>query len=206
MIMPELFSIQEAAAIGEVSPDTIRTALEKKSITSSSRRRTGKSVRHEFSVRDILLLKMLTEFPFPLAKHDKTALRDILVRGASRAKHWCADGPDLVFDSGKMKVLVQCKDMRTRLAHNLAAFRWGKRRIASSPEVLNGEPVFQGTRIPLEHVAGLYRKGVSEQEIAEDFPALSPRDLACAQIYSRMGAAPGRPKKPVKIRRKARAA
>jgi uncharacterized protein (DUF433 family) len=204
--MRELFSVQEAAAIAEVPADTIRTALEKKSITPSSRRRTGKSVRHGFSVRDILLLKLLTEFPFPLAKSDKTALKELLVRGASTWRRWYIEGPDLVFNTGEITVIVQCKSMRTSLAHNLAAFRWGRQRIVSSPEVLSGEPVFQGTRIPLEHIAGLFRKGISEQEIAEDFPALNDRDLAYARIYSRMGAGPGRPRKPLQIRRKTKAA
>jgi len=40
--MPELFSVNEAAAIAEVSPETIRTALEKKSVKPSHKRKTGR--------------------------------------------------------------------------------------------------------------------------------------------------------------------
>jgi uncharacterized protein (DUF433 family) len=40
----------------------------------------------------------------------------------------------------------------------------------------------------LRHVASLFRKGVPEQEIAEDFPALSERDLAYARRVSRLAA------------------
>lgn len=39
--MAELFSVNEAAAIAEISPETIRTALEKKSVTPSYRHRVG---------------------------------------------------------------------------------------------------------------------------------------------------------------------
>jgi len=42
--MPELFSVNEAAAIAEVSPETIRTALEKKSVKPSHKRKTGRAV------------------------------------------------------------------------------------------------------------------------------------------------------------------
>ena len=64
--MTELFSVNEAAAIAEVSPETVRTALEKKSVKPSHKRKIGKAVRHQFSVGDVLLVKLLVEFPFPL--------------------------------------------------------------------------------------------------------------------------------------------
>jgi hypothetical protein len=44
MSMAELFSVNEAAAIAELSPDTIRTALEKRSVTPSHKQRVGKYV------------------------------------------------------------------------------------------------------------------------------------------------------------------
>src|ERR1019366_7183100 len=75
-------------------------------------------------------------------------------------------------------------------------------RVVSSSEVLGGEPVFRGTRIPLQHVASLFRKGVPEQEIAEDFPNLSARDFAHARLFARFGEKPGRPRKRLVIQRK----
>lgn len=52
-----------------------------------------------------------------------------------------------------------------------------------------------------QHVASLFRKGVPEKEIAEDFPALSIRDLAHARLFSRLGGRPGRPRKRLAFRR-----
>jgi uncharacterized protein (DUF433 family) len=193
--MNELFSVNEAAAIAEVSPETIRTAMEKKSVKPSHKRRAGKAVRHGFSAGDVLLVKVLVEFPFPLSKEDKRSLAQILARGNRRAARWSREGADLVYRSGDMQVLVECKPFRQTVARNLAAFRWGRRRIVSSPVVLGGEPVFRGTRIPLQHVAALFRKGIPDREIAEDFPGLSVRDLAYARLFSRFGEGPGRPRK-----------
>jgi len=204
--MAELFSVNEAAAIAEVSPETIRTALEKRSVTASHKRKTAKTVRHQFSVGDVLFIKLLAEFPFPLSKHDKQSLAQVLARGNKRASHWSMEGADLVYRSGEMQVFVECKPLRQTVARNLAAFRWGRRRVVSSPDILGGEPVFQGTRIPLQHVALLFRKGVSEQEIMDDFPSLSARDLAYARLFSRLGEKPGRPRKPLIFQRKQAAA
>jgi uncharacterized protein (DUF433 family) len=199
--MTEFFSVSEAAAIAEVSPETIRTALEKRSVTPSRKRKTGKAVRHQFSIGDVLFVKVLVEFPFPLTKEDKQSLAQILARGNRTAARWSREGTDLVYRAGEMQVSFECQGFRQTVARNLAAFRWGRRRVVSIPEVLGGEPVFRGTRIPLQHVASQFRKGVPEKEVAQDFRALSARDLAYARLFSRFGERPGRPRKRLAFRR-----
>lgn len=199
--MAELFTLDEAAAIAEIEPETVRTALEKRAVAPSRKIKTGKAVRYRFSEGDVLFLLVLAEFPFPLSKDDKDSLAQILARGSKTAKHWVSDGPDVVFRSGNMKIFVECKPFRKTVERNVAAYRWGKERITSSPNVLGGESVFRGTRIPLEHVAALFRKHVPEEEIAEDFPALDEKDLAYARIAARLGQPPGRPKKRLRVER-----
>jgi len=199
--MSELFTLDEAAAIAEIEPDTVRTALEKRAVTPSRKVKTGKVVRYRFSEGDVLYLLVVTEFPFPLSKDDKDSLAKVLAHGSKTAKHWTSDGPDLIFRSGDMKIWIECKRFRETVEKNVSAYRWGKERITSSPDVLSGEPVFRGTRIPLEHVAALFRKNVPEEEIAEDFPALDAKDLQYARLASRFGAAPGRPKRRLRIER-----
>jgi uncharacterized protein (DUF433 family) len=201
ILMAELFSVSEVAAIAEVSPETIRTALEKKSVAPSFKQKTGKAVRYQFSVGDVLLVKVIVEFPFALSKEDKQSLAKILSRRRRTATRWSREGSDLVYRSGDIQVLVECKVSRQKVAQNLSAFRWGKRRIVSNPDVLGGEPVFRGTRIPIQHVASLLQKGIPEKEIAEDFPALSSRDLAYARLFSRLSERPGRPRKRLTLRR-----
>lgn len=199
--MGELFSVSEAAAIAEVSPETIRTALEKKAVTPSHRQKAGKAVRHRFSVGDVLFVKLLAEFPFPLSRGDKESLAQVLARGDRKAAPWSLHGTDLVYRSGDMQIFVECKSFRKTVARNLAIYRWGRRRIVSSADILGGEPVFRGTRIPVQHVASLFRKGAPEREIAEDFPTLSARDLAYARLVARFGDRPGRPKKRLAFKR-----
>jgi uncharacterized protein (DUF433 family) len=201
--MAELFSVNEAAAIAEVSPEIIRTALEKKSVTPSHQRKTGKAVRHQFSVGDVLFIKLLAEFPFPLSRQDKRSLAEVVARGSRKASPWSMEGVDLVYRSGDVQLSLHCKPFRKRVERNVATFRWGRTRMVSLPEVLGGEPVFRGTRVSLRQVASLFRKGVPEKEIIEDFSQLSARDFAYARLFSRVGEKPGRPRKQLLIRRKA---
>src|SRR5438067_8678117 len=134
--MSERYSVREAAAIAEVSPNVVRTALEKKLLTSS-RHKVGRAFRHQFSLRDVLYMKLLADFPISLGKMDKAALRELVVKGNSAANHWRLQGSDIIFSSGDIKVLVECKPIRRRLAQNAAALHWGKRRIVSHREIMN---------------------------------------------------------------------
>jgi uncharacterized protein (DUF433 family) len=199
--MAELFTLDEAAAIAEIAPGTIRTALEKKVVTPARKVRKGKVFRYFFSEGDVLFLLLLTEFPFPLTKEDKESLAKVLAHGKKAADRWVSKGPDIVFHSGEMKISIEVRPFRETVEKNVAAYRWGKERIVSSPDVLSGEPVFRGTRIPLGHVASLFRKKVAAEEIAADFPSLSAEDLEYAQLAARFGAAPGRPRKRLRIER-----
>lgn len=199
--MSELFTLDEAAAIAEIEPGAFRTALEKKAVKPARKEKRGRAVRYHFSEGDVLFLLVLTEFPFPLKKMEKDSLAKVLAHGSRMTKHWMAEGPDIVFRSGDMRISVDCKPFRETVGKNVAAYRWGKGRIISSPDILSGEPVFRGTRIPLEHVAALFRKNVPEEEITEDFPSLDPKDLAYARLVARVGAPPGRPRKRLRVRR-----
>lgn len=199
--MSELFSLAEAAAISELSPETIRTVLEKNTFPLSRRRRVGKAIRHEFSFEDLFLLKLLVDFPFPLSRQDKAALQDLVIHGGRPNGRWREEDADLILHSGDITVVAQCKNVKERLSRNLEIFTHGKSRIVSDPAIISGTPVFRGTRIPLDHIAGLYRKGVDEREIIEDFPRLSRADLEFARLYSRIGVPPGRPKKRIQLRK-----
>lgn len=204
--MPELFSFAEAAAITELSPEVIRTALEKNAIPLSRKRKTGKRFRHQFSFEDLVVLTFLSEFPFPLSKQDKTALRALAIGKAEVYGPWRTKGRDFTVSHGDMTLIVECESIRNRLSQNKTIFQRGKARIVSSPAILSGTPVFRGTRIPVDHIAELIRKGIGEDQILADFPRLRPADLAYAKIYSRLGTRPGRPRKPIEIRRKRKAA
>lgn len=48
-----------------------------------------------------------------------------------------------------------------------------KNIISIDPEILGGQPVFKGTRVPVESLFLHLEKGVSLDEFLEDFPTVS---------------------------------
>jgi uncharacterized protein (DUF433 family) len=151
----------------------------------------------------MLLLKLIGEFPLGLDKTDKAALRTLVDGTRRRVGKWQARKSDFVVRSGDLVLCVEVKTVRDALAHSLVNYARGRRRVVSSPSVLSGEPVFKGTRIPVAQVAGLIAKGVPLAEIAQDYPALTTVDIAYASIHAKMKRNPGRPRKALRLVRKA---
>ena len=195
------FSLKEAAAIAELPESLVRAAIERKVIAPRSKT-VGKAVRYTFDVKELFYVKLLSAFPFDLSGEDKRSLRALVLRQTKSAGRWHSEGPDFILKSGDLVLHLEVKQLRNLLAHNLVTYQRGRRRVLSNPDILGGEPVFEGTRIPLAHVAALVRKGVDATEILEDYPALSARDLAYAAIRAKMKAPPGRPRNPLELRRR----
>jgi uncharacterized protein (DUF433 family) len=78
-----------------------------------------------------------------------------------------------------------------------------RRDVARHPDVLGGEPVFAGTRIPVRHIGLLVRKGVPISEILEDYPALQESDVLFAATFGGLLASSGGPPEPLTLVRKA---
>lgn len=53
--------------------------------------------------------------------------------------------------------------------------------VVSNPNILGGEPVFQGTRVPVRILFQHLEKGISLEEFLDDFPTVS-REQAVALL------------------------
>jgi hypothetical protein len=152
-------------------------------------------------------VKLLVEFPFPLSRKDKESLAQILARGDKKASDWSKEGADIVYRSRKIQLLVECKSFRQTVAKNLQPFA-GAGGVSSPHPKFGGRTRFSwnsNSSTACRVALSKGRKGAPEQEIVEDFPSLSERDLAYARPFSRFGEKPGRPKKQMAIHGKRRA-
>ena len=52
-----------------------------------------------------------------------------------------------------------------------------------NPEILGGEPCFNGTRVPLETVVDNLGAGYSSAEILSNFPSLTEEHIRAVQIW-----------------------
>lgn len=55
--------------------------------------------------------------------------------------------------------------------------------ITTNPEILNGVPIIEGTRIPVRALAGYYRMGMSVAEIVMSLPYLTMAQAHAALAY-----------------------
>lgn len=81
----------------------------------------------------------------------------------------------------------------------LAAMRDAEMNIHSDPEILGGEPVFKGTRIPVYPVAAAFDAGDDIQRILKAFPSLNEGLIAAAKAYADAHPKKGRPRSRIEM-------
>lgn len=57
-------------------------------------------------------------------------------------------------------------------------------QIVVDPEILQGKPVVQGTRLAVDFILGLYAAGWTDAQILEGYPQLSPASLRAVFAYA----------------------
>lgn len=57
-------------------------------------------------------------------------------------------------------------------------------RIVVDPEILVGKPVVKGTRIPVYLIIEFLANGLTQEEILDQYPALTKEDLKAALLYA----------------------
>ncbi|PIU36777.1 antitoxin [Candidatus Roizmanbacteria bacterium CG_4_8_14_3_um_filter_34_9] len=58
------------------------------------------------------------------------------------------------------------------------------RKIIVNQKILNGKPIFEGTRIPVEIVLDFLTKDYSNEEIIKEYPRLSKDDIISALKFA----------------------
>ena len=199
------FSVKEAAAIADVPEPFVRKAIEAKTIYPRAVWPANGAPRYRFDINALIYLKVLANFPLRLSKEDKQALWEIIDKNIPSTGLWHRGDDHLVKESNGIEIRIGLRNFEKVINERLEAFQNGRRRIVQDPEILSGEPVFKGTRIPLHHICALIAKEVPIEEIKEDYPALTAHDLMYATMVARMKPNPGRPRKPLALLRDGKA-
>jgi uncharacterized protein (DUF433 family) len=189
------FSLKEAAVLADISEKSIRHELARE-IATPARRPLGASVRRRLDEHDILYLNLVAALPVSLAVADRRDLYAMIARHQPASGRWRRKGDRLTLN-GVVPIEIDASELRRRLAERLRLYRRGRARLVARPDLVGGEPVFAGTRVPVRHIGLLARKGVPVAEILEDYPALDENDIAFARLFTELRPDPGRPRKPL---------
>jgi uncharacterized protein (DUF433 family) len=106
-------------------------------------------------------------------------------------------------------VKIDLREPRRELATSLRELRRAKRLVVSDPEIMGGDPVFRGTRVPVHMIAELVAQGSTPAELLEGYPRLTAEMIRLAPVYAAAYPLRGRPrtqpwrdKKPVRQARR----
>lgn len=172
------------------------TAAEAAAITGLDERAVRKDVEHgildagtppRFAEVALVYFRARAGFTFHLDARDRKRLHagiaDALERGLPRldlGAGWSLDIASLAAD----------------LRRHIAAFEAWREGLVTRDDILGGETVFPGSRLAVRHVGEMLARGATVAEVQEDYPYLSERDLAFAQLfvtaYPRIGRPRGR--------------
>jgi uncharacterized protein (DUF433 family) len=59
-----------------------------------------------------------------------------------------------------------------------------KDRVTIDPDIRHGEPCIRGTRVPVAVIVGSLADGLSEDEIRQAYPQVTPEDIRAALAYA----------------------
>lgn len=183
---PAGLSPREAAFATDLPEKTINQAIDRQEVqTLPSRRRDDRERMLGFS--DLVYLRLRSDVGRLLSPEGKRRLRQQLGESIRNRENPAVINIGVV----DVKVAPEIQVLRDRLARIERARSF----VVIDPDVRAGEPVVRGTRIPVHMLADLAGQGASQEELLEDYPALSAESLDAALLYARMHPRRGRPRR-----------
>src|SRR5215207_7499817 len=168
---PAGLSPREAAFATDLPEKTINQAIDRDEVqTLPSRRRDDRERMLGFP--DLVYLRLRNDVGRLLSPEGKRRLRRQL--GESMRKR---ENPEVInIGVVDVKVAPEIQVLEDRLA----SIERARSFVVVDPEVRAGEPVVRGTRVSVHVLADLARQGASQEELLEDYPALTAESLEAA--------------------------
>ena len=179
IIMPHTLTSTEVAAFAEIEEARIRKDVEYGVVGAGSPPRFDESALVYFRTLSLIAIELGREDRGKLYQliHDKVSPR-------REPPETLRFGPVLALQVGDL-----VRDLRSRLAD----FSAWKDKLVTDDEILGGETVFPRSRLSVRHIGELLEKQGALEEIREDYPHLTKRDLDYARLYARAYPRRGRP-------------
>lgn len=183
--MTEALSLTEAAVVTGLKVKEINKAIDNK-VVRVSRTRVIKGIRQARLVpeQELVGLQLEEELSAWISLNArKKIIRKVI------ADHLTTDF------SPSDTLVIRISSARDRLASGLRKLRRSREMIMSSPDVMGGEPIIKGTRIPVVLISEMMASGTSVEDILDGYPSLSREQVELAVIYAKAYPRRGRPPK-----------
>jgi uncharacterized protein (DUF433 family) len=165
-----LFTPTEAAVLTGLPLKAVNNAIDKKTISAVPGEEGGRLL----DARALVSLSIEHRLPDRLAT---PKLR-------RRVFDALTDAPRNVvsLEGGLLK--IDLREPRRALAASLRDLRRARRLVVSDPEILGGDRVFRGTRVPVHLIAELVAQGSKPAELIEGYPRLTAEMIRLAPVYA----------------------
>jgi uncharacterized protein (DUF433 family) len=167
-----LFTPTEAAVLTRLSVKAVNNAIDKKTIPAVAGRRAGHATRL-LDLRALMSLALERRLADRFVPELRREVFDALAT-APRNR--------VSLESGLLT--IDLREPRRELATSLRALRRARDMVISNPDIMGGDPVFRGTRVPVHLIATLLGQGSTETDLLEAYPRLTAEMVHLAPIYA----------------------
>jgi uncharacterized protein (DUF433 family) len=164
-----LFTPTEAAVLTGLTLKAVNNAIDKKTISAVPGEEGGRLL----DARALVSLALERRLADRVAPELRRQVFDAL-----------AGSPRNVVSLEGGLVKIDLREPRRELATSLRDLRRARRLVVSDPEILGGDPVFRGTRVPVHLIAELVAQGSKPAELIESYPRLTADMIRLAPIYA----------------------
>ena len=177
-----LFTATEAAVLTRLSVKAVNNAIDKKTIPTVTGKRAGQATRllNLHALMSLTLERRLADRFVPELR------REVFDALATAPRNRVSlEGGFLTID---------LREPRRELATSLRTLRRARDVVVSDPDIMGGDPVFRGTRVPVHLIATLVGHGSTEADLLEGYPRLTAEMVRLAPIYAAAYPLRGRPR------------
>lgn len=174
-----LFTPTEAAVLTGLTLKAVNNAIDKKTISAVAGEEGGRLL----DARALVSLAVERRLADRIAPELRRKVFDAL-----------ADSPRNVVSLEGGLVKIDLREPRREVATSLRELRRARRLVVSNPEIMGGDPVFRGTRVPVHMIAELVAQGSTQAELIEGYPRLTAEMIRLAPFYAAAYPLRGRPR------------
>ncbi len=167
-----LFTPTEAAVLTRLSVKAVNNAIDRKTISTVAGSRAGYATRL-LDLRALMSLTLERRLIDRLVPEARREVFDTLA--AAPRDRVSLEGGFLVIDP---------REPRRELATALRTLRRARDAVISDPDIMGGDPVFRGTRVPVHLIAALLGQGQTDAALLHDHPRLTTELVRLAPIYA----------------------
>ena len=178
-----LFTPAEAAVLTRLTLKAVNNAIDKNFVSAVVRSGTNGAGRF-LDQRALLALALEYRLANRFFPEVRRRLFDALMASPRKAV--------LLVDDGLVKVDLQ--EPRRDLAASLRALRRARALVVTDAEILGGDPVFRGTRVPVHLIAAMLEQGSTEADILKAYPRITVEMVRSAPGYALAYPIRGRPR------------